>query len=101
VSDSSKVLAPSKSNPKLDDRWTEEEEAAFAKIIDRLKHLHNRSPEEDFVANVRRAVVQALHKFGVRRGPMIPFMGRSNSINRILGKCRHRLLGPKRTGKRN
>jgi hypothetical protein len=27
---------------------------------------------------------------------MIPFLARNNAMNRILGKCRHRLLGPKR-----
>jgi hypothetical protein len=27
---------------------------------------------------------------------MIPFLERNNAINRMLGKCRHRLLGPKR-----
>jgi hypothetical protein len=96
VSHSLKGLTPSKSNPRLDDRWTDEEEAAFTKIIEHLKHLRDKNAEEDFVTSVRSAVLQALHKFGVRRGRMIPFMERGNAINRLLGKCRHRLLGPKR-----
>ena len=40
---------------------------------------------------------QALNNFGARRNPVIPVFERSNPINYILGKCRHRLLGPKRT----
>jgi hypothetical protein len=91
------TLPPSKSNPSTDKGWTDKEEAAFAGMIERLKHLLDRHPEEDFVVNVRRAVLQALNNFGTRRGPMIPFVERSSPINRILGKCRHRLLGPKRT----
>lgn len=95
-----KASTPPKSSPSTGNGWTAEEEAAFTEIIERLKHLGDRTPEEDFVVNVRRAVLKALDNFGVRRGPMIPFVERSNAINRILGKCRHRLLGPKRI-KRN
>lgn len=91
------TLPPSKSSPSTGEKWTDEEEAAFDRIIERLKHVSDRNPEEDFVANVRLAVLQALNKFGARRGPMIPFVKRSNPINRILGKCRHGLLGPKRS----
>ena len=90
------TLPPSKSNPSTDKGWTDEEEAAFDRIVERLKHLRDRNPEEDFVVNIRRAVLRALDNFGARRGPMIPFMKRSNPINRILGKYRHRLLGRKR-----
>ncbi|HKS66253.1 MAG TPA: hypothetical protein VJR26_03375 [Candidatus Acidoferrales bacterium] len=91
------ALPPSKSSPTAENRWTDEEEAAFTAIIEDLKRRYYRAPEEDFVTNVRRAVMHALHNFGVRREPMIPFMERGSAINRILGKCRHRLLGPKRT----
>lgn len=90
------TLSLSKSKSNADTGWTAEEEAAFDRIVERLKHLRDHNPEEDFVLNVRRAVLQALNNFGARRGPMIPFVKRSNPINRILGKCRHRLLGPKR-----
>ena len=90
------TLPLSKSNPSIGEEWTDEEEVAFDRIIERLKHVRDRNPEEDFVVNVRRAVLQALNKFGAIRGLMIPFVARSNLINRILGKCRHRLLGPKR-----
>lgn len=90
------TLHPSKSDPSADKGWTAEEEAAFDRIVERLKHVGDHTAEDDFVVNVRRAVLRALNNFGARRGPMIPFVKRSNLINRILGKCRHRLLGPKR-----
>lgn len=96
MSYSLRALTPLKPDPNTGNRWTDQEEAAFAKIIEHLNHLRDRVPDEDFVLNVRRAVLQALNNFGVRRGPMVPFVDRSNAINRILGKCRHRLLGPKR-----
>lgn len=35
-----------------------------------------------------------LERIGVRRRPVIPFLGRSSLINRFLGMIRHRLLGP-------
>ena len=90
-----KTLAPSESNPSTVKEWTHEEEIAFDQIVERLMHVRDRNPEENFIVNVRRAVLHALNNFGTRRGPMIPFVERSNPINRILGKCRHRLLGPK------
>jgi hypothetical protein len=93
VSHGLKALTPSKSNAR---EWTDEEEATFAEIMERLKQLGDRYPQEDFVVNVRGAVLHALNNFGARRTPMIPILERSNPINRILGKCRHRLLGPKR-----
>ena len=39
-----------------------------------------------------------LEKLGVRRRPVIPFIGRQNIVNRILGRLRHRVLGPPETG---
>jgi len=38
----------------------------------------------------------ALNALGRRRKPVFPFFDRSNPINRVLGKWRHRLLGPVR-----
>lgn len=38
----------------------------------------------------------ALQKLGKRRKPVLPFLQRSNPMNRILGKWRHRLMGPPR-----
>lgn len=90
------TVAPSKSNPSNGKGWTQEEVAAFDAIVERLKHLRDGQPEEALVVDLRRAIRQALNNFGARRVPMIPFLGRNNAINRILGKCRHRLLGPKR-----
>jgi hypothetical protein len=91
------TVAPSKSNPSTGSKeWTEEEVAAFDAIVERLKHLHDGLPEEALVVDLRRAIRQALKNFRARRVPMIPFLERNNAINRMLGKCRHRLLGPKR-----
>ena len=39
---------------------------------------------------------RALKKFGERREPALPFLHRSHPMNRILGKWRHRLMGPPR-----
>ena len=36
----------------------------------------------------------ALKNLGCRRQPVLPFVDRSNAMNRVLGKWRHRLLGP-------
>jgi hypothetical protein len=90
------MLSPSKSSPSTDKGWTEQEIAAFDAIVERLKYLRNGQTAEPLVVNLRRPILQALKSFGTRRGPMIPFVERSNPINRILGKYRHRLLGPKR-----
>ena len=90
------TLSPSKSSPSTDKGWTEEEVAAFDAIVERLKHLHNGQPAEPLVVNLRRLILHALKNFGARRVPMIPFLARNNAMNRILGKYRHRLLGPKR-----
>ena len=89
------TLARSKSNPSTGE-WTDEEEAAFAEIIEGLKHLREEDRGASLIVHARRAILQRLKNFGARRIPMIPFVKRSNPINRILGKCRHRLLGPKR-----
>ena len=90
------TLPPSKSNPSTDKGWTEEELAAFDAIVERLKHLRNGQPADPLVVNLRRPILQALKNFGARRVPMIPFLARNNAMNRILGECRHRLLGPMR-----
>ena len=90
------MLSPSKPSPSTDKGWTEEELVAFDAIVERLKQLRNGQTAEPLVVNLRRPILQALKSFGTRRGAMIPFVERSNAINRILGKYRHRLLGPKR-----
>jgi len=90
------MLSPSKSSPSTDKGWTEQEVAAFDAIVERLKHLRNGQPADPLVVNLRRPILHALKNFGARRLPMIPFLARNNAMNRILGECRHRLLGPKR-----
>jgi predicted Zn-dependent protease len=37
---------------------------------------------------------RALKKLGGRRKPVLSFLDRSHPVNRVLGKWRHRLLGP-------
>jgi predicted Zn-dependent protease len=39
---------------------------------------------------------RAFNKLGRRRKPVLSFLHRSNAMNRILGKWRHRLMGPSR-----
>ena len=41
-------------------------------------------------------ICRALEKVGGRRAPVMPFVHRTNSLNRILGRLRHRLIGPRR-----
>ena len=41
-----------------------------------------------------RRIRRALKKFGIRREPVLPFLHRTHPMNRILGKWRHRLMGP-------
>jgi Flp pilus assembly protein TadD len=43
-----------------------------------------------------RRIRKALDRLGRRRPPVFPFLQRDNRLNRILGKYRHRLLGPPR-----
>ena len=37
---------------------------------------------------------RALKKFGARREPVLSFLHRGHSLNRVLGRWRHRLKGP-------
>ena len=39
---------------------------------------------------------RAFNKLGRRRKPVLSFLHRRNAMNRILGKWRHRLMGPPR-----
>lgn len=51
--------------------------------------------KKGFVSTGRdRRVRSALYKYQLRRPPLFGFLSRSNPLNRILGKWRHRLLGP-------
>ncbi len=90
------TLARLTSHSSTQKEWTAEEEATFAEFIEGLKHLRDEDRGESLIVNARRAILQRLRNFGARRMPMIPFVERSNPINRILGRWRHRLLGPKR-----
>lgn len=38
-----------------------------------------------------------LERLGIRRRPVIPFFGRDNALNRLLGRLRHRVAGPSDT----
>lgn len=37
---------------------------------------------------------RALQNIGLRREPVLPSLARSNPLNKLLGKFRHRVLGP-------
>jgi predicted Zn-dependent protease len=39
---------------------------------------------------------KALDKIGGRRPPLLSMLGRNHSLNRILGRLRHRMIGPRR-----
>jgi predicted Zn-dependent protease len=53
--------------------------------------------EKGFASTGRdQRIRRALAKVGRRRPPVFLFLDRSNPLNRILGMCRHRLLGPPR-----
>lgn len=39
-----------------------------------------------------------LERLGVRRRPVVPFLGRGHFLNRMLGRLRHRILGPLESG---
>jgi predicted Zn-dependent protease len=43
-----------------------------------------------------RRIRRALEKLGRRRAPVFAFLHRNNPVNRLIGKWRHRLLGPPR-----
>ncbi len=42
-----------------------------------------------------RALLWELKRLGTRRSPPIPFLKRSNPLNRIIGKLRHKVVGRK------
>ena len=51
--------------------------------------------EKGFVSTGRdQRIRRALQNLGRRRQPVLPFLHRSNAMNRILGKWHHRLTGP-------
>jgi len=51
--------------------------------------------EKGFTSTGRDPKIRcALNGLGRRRKPLFPFFDRNNPINRILGKWRHRMLGP-------
>jgi predicted Zn-dependent protease len=41
---------------------------------------------------------RALEKIGGRRSPILSILARGHSLNRILGRLRHRMIGPRRLG---
>ncbi|MDD4857423.1 MAG: tetratricopeptide repeat protein [Candidatus Krumholzibacteria bacterium] len=45
------------------------------------------------IDNTNSAAALELSGMGVRRRPVIPFLARSNPLNFLLGRIRHRLLG--------
>jgi predicted Zn-dependent protease len=51
--------------------------------------------QKGFVSTGRDLRIRmALEKIGGRRPPMLPMLGRDHSLNRLLGRLRHRMIGP-------
>lgn len=46
-------------------------------------------------------ILRALKTIGTRRQPTLSFLQRTHPLNRMLGKWRHRLIGPSRTAERD
>jgi predicted Zn-dependent protease len=53
--------------------------------------------EKGFASTGRdRRIRRALENLGRRREPVLPLLHRNHPVNRVLGKWRHRLIGPAR-----
>ena len=51
--------------------------------------------QKGFVSTGRDLRIRmALEKIGGRRHPMLSMLGRGHSLNRLLGRLRHRMIGP-------
>ena len=51
--------------------------------------------QKGFVSTGRDLRIRmALEKIGGRRPPMLSMLGRGHSLNRLLGRLRHRMIGP-------
>jgi predicted Zn-dependent protease len=68
---------------------------------------HQAGRDADAMATLQKGFVSAgrdvrirmaLEKIGGRRPPVLSRLGRSRSLNRILGRLRHRMIGPRRLG---
>ncbi|HUO33532.1 MAG TPA: tetratricopeptide repeat protein [Candidatus Acidoferrum sp.] len=54
--------------------------------------------ERGFTSTGRdRRIRRALENLGRRREPVFSFLHRNNAMNRVLGRWRHRLMGPPRS----
>ena len=52
------------------------------------------------IDNTNSAAALELSGMGVRRQPPLPFLARTNPLNIMLGKVRHRLLGYRKPGRK-
>ncbi len=66
---------------------------------------HRAGRESDAMATLKKGFIsaghdvrirKALEKIGGRRPPILSTLGRDHSLNRILGRLRHRMIGPRR-----
>ena len=66
---------------------------------------HQEGRDSDAMATLQKGFIsaghdvrirKALEKIGGRRPPILSMLGRSHSLNRMLGRLRHRMIGPRR-----
>jgi len=64
--------------------------------------FHQEGRDRDAMATLRKGYIsagrdlrlrRALEKMGERRPPILPMLGRNHSLNRILGRLRHQIIG--------
>jgi predicted Zn-dependent protease len=64
---------------------------------------HQAGRDSDAMATLQKGFIstgrdirirKALEKIGGRRPPILSMLGRDNSLNRLLGRLRHRMIGP-------
>ena len=65
--------------------------------------FHQEGRDRDAMATLRKGFIsagkdvrirRALEKIGGRRPPILPMFGRGHTLNRILGRLRHQMIGP-------
>jgi Flp pilus assembly protein TadD len=66
---------------------------------------HHAKRDGDAIATLKKGFIsagrdarirRALEMMGGRRTPVVPSLGRTHPLNRILGRWRHRMIGPRR-----
>ena len=68
---------------------------SYVLVSDRLRALLTLSFALYYTSS-HPSVVAMMEELGLRRVPVLPMLDRNHLANILLGKVRHRLLGPKR-----